>query len=257
MIKFFRHIRKSLLMESKTSKYFKYAIGEIVLVVIGILIALQINNWNNNRLESSKEQLFLKNLESDVKANLIEYKNTYNRSLQAYLASNEILEIIKSKKPITNQNKIDSLVHLMINEFTSLDLIDGSINEILNTGSLNVIKDAKLRKKLSNWSKTINDYQDDVKITNDYLFDKLIPSTENKLLLRNSKVPEKFSSIDNVKNITKSNFTIDYNTTLKTVEFENQVYFHVLNILFTLNSYEITETYLNDLLELIEVNIKE
>jgi len=54
MIKFFRSIRKSLLSEGKTSKYFKYAIGEIVLVVIGILIALQINNWNENRKSQEK-----------------------------------------------------------------------------------------------------------------------------------------------------------------------------------------------------------
>ncbi len=46
MIKFFRRIRQNLIMENKTSKYFKYAIGEILLVVIGILIALQINNLN-------------------------------------------------------------------------------------------------------------------------------------------------------------------------------------------------------------------
>ena len=60
MIKFFRNIRKSLLNEGKTGKYLKYAIGEIVLVVIGILIALQINNWNENRkLENSKEKLML------------------------------------------------------------------------------------------------------------------------------------------------------------------------------------------------------
>ena len=49
MIKFFRNIRKTLMTEGKTSKYLKYAIGEIVLVVIGILIALQINNWNEYR----------------------------------------------------------------------------------------------------------------------------------------------------------------------------------------------------------------
>ena len=49
MIKFFRHIRQNLIMENKTSKYLKYAIGEIILVVIGILIALQVNNWNENR----------------------------------------------------------------------------------------------------------------------------------------------------------------------------------------------------------------
>ena len=49
MIKFFKKIRQNLLMENKTGKYLKYAIGEIVLVVIGILIALGINNWNQNQ----------------------------------------------------------------------------------------------------------------------------------------------------------------------------------------------------------------
>ena len=49
MIKFFRNIRQNLLIENKTGKYLKYAIGEIFLVVIGILIALQINNWNEDR----------------------------------------------------------------------------------------------------------------------------------------------------------------------------------------------------------------
>ena len=62
MIKFFRNIRKNLLSEGKTSKYLKYAIGEIVLVVIGILIALQINNWNENRKTRVKENVIVKSL---------------------------------------------------------------------------------------------------------------------------------------------------------------------------------------------------
>jgi len=49
MIKFFRKIRKNLLNEGKATRYFKYAIGEIILVVIGILIALRINNWNETK----------------------------------------------------------------------------------------------------------------------------------------------------------------------------------------------------------------
>ncbi|OIQ36706.1 MAG: hypothetical protein BM563_10345, partial [Bacteroidetes bacterium MedPE-SWsnd-G1] len=69
MIKFFRKIRQQLLNEGKTSKYFKYAIGEIVLVVIGILIALQINTWNQqslNNIESSSIVLSIANdLEKD------------------------------------------------------------------------------------------------------------------------------------------------------------------------------------------------
>ena len=54
MIKFFRKIRQDLLSKGKTGKYLKYAIGEIILVVIGILIALQINNWNEDRKSDNK-----------------------------------------------------------------------------------------------------------------------------------------------------------------------------------------------------------
>jgi len=61
MIKILRKIRQNLLSEGKNRKYFKYAIGEIVLVVIGILIALQINNWNENRKNPEKENKYLSN----------------------------------------------------------------------------------------------------------------------------------------------------------------------------------------------------
>lgn len=66
MIKFFRKIRQNLLLENKTSKYFKYAIGEIVLVVIGILIALQINNWNNNQQERQYEKQILLEIQKSL-----------------------------------------------------------------------------------------------------------------------------------------------------------------------------------------------
>ena len=69
MIKFFRKIRQNLLLEGKTEKYLKYAIGEIVLVVIGILIALQINNWNEHNKKKQDERILLmavlENLELD------------------------------------------------------------------------------------------------------------------------------------------------------------------------------------------------
>ncbi len=78
MIKFFRRIRQRLLSENKFSKYLLYAIGEIVLVVIGILIALQINNWN----EHKKEQEFEKEILEQIRANLIKDKLTLE-SIQA------------------------------------------------------------------------------------------------------------------------------------------------------------------------------
>jgi hypothetical protein len=66
MIKFFRTIRQNLLSENKFCKYLIYAIGEIILVVIGILIALQINNSNEQNKQRAKEIQFLKNLKSDL-----------------------------------------------------------------------------------------------------------------------------------------------------------------------------------------------
>jgi hypothetical protein len=75
MIKFFRNIRQKMLSEGKTGKYLKYAIGEIVLVVIGILIALSINNWNELRKDREKEQLFLNKLSSNLSDDIGSLKN--------------------------------------------------------------------------------------------------------------------------------------------------------------------------------------
>jgi hypothetical protein len=74
MIKLFRNIRKNLLNEGKTSKYFKYAIGEIVLVVIGILIALSINNWNEKRKSQANLSSIYKQIHSKLIADTLRAK---------------------------------------------------------------------------------------------------------------------------------------------------------------------------------------
>ena len=73
MIKFFRKIRFNLIGTKETGKYFKYAIGEIILVVIGILIALQVNNWNENRIEHNRIKKYAKSEHSHEKN-----KNSFN-----------------------------------------------------------------------------------------------------------------------------------------------------------------------------------
>lgn len=66
MIKFFRRIREKLLTEGKVSKYLLYASGEIVLVMIGILLALQVNNWNEEKKSKADEIKLLQELRKDV-----------------------------------------------------------------------------------------------------------------------------------------------------------------------------------------------
>ena len=76
MIKFFRKIRQKLLEQNRVSKYLIYAFGEIILVVIGILIALQINNWNENRKQEAKTQNYYHQLLEDLRKDKIFAKET-------------------------------------------------------------------------------------------------------------------------------------------------------------------------------------
>ena len=66
MIRFFRQLRQRLLTENRFGKYLLYAVGEILLVVIGILLALQINTWNEDRISKIEEQKYLKRLKQDL-----------------------------------------------------------------------------------------------------------------------------------------------------------------------------------------------
>jgi len=111
MIKFFRKIRQRLLTENKFSKYLLYAIGEIVLVVIGILIALSINNWNQKRIETER----LNSVLNIVKADLI--KDTLNilRPIKDYENKKVILlKIIEKEK---SKPSLDSITELNFKKY--------------------------------------------------------------------------------------------------------------------------------------------
>ena len=100
MIKFFRKIRQNLLVENKTGKYFKYAIGEIVLVVIGILIALQINNWNEMRKLRRAEKEILNVLQLSTSINLKELETNQKRVTRFIVNTDSILSLLNQKKEI-------------------------------------------------------------------------------------------------------------------------------------------------------------
>ena len=96
MIKFFRKIRQNLLSEGKTGKYFKYAIGEIILVVIGILIALQINNWNENNKKLEIEYSILNELLNESKTNILSLEEDIYLNKRS-ISSNVLIKDVLTK----------------------------------------------------------------------------------------------------------------------------------------------------------------
>ena len=126
MIKFFRKIRYDLMETGKTTKYLKYAIGEIILVVIGILIALSINNWNEERKDRIREQSILKNLQIDFKSNINNVDKTYNSFLEAYEASAKLLEIISTNE-IIDGYEIEHLLDEIINKCNKANIEENNL----------------------------------------------------------------------------------------------------------------------------------
>ena len=102
MLRFFRQIRQRLLTDNKFSKYLLYAIGEILLVVIGILIALQVNNWNEDRIERKNEVKLLKELKADLDANLEEIAVIKRRLKRKWNYSDSIMIYIRQKREVND-----------------------------------------------------------------------------------------------------------------------------------------------------------
>ncbi|MCB0436517.1 MAG: hypothetical protein KDD08_10735, partial [Mangrovimonas sp.] len=144
MIKLFRNIRKKLLREGKATNYLKYAIGEIVLVVIGILIALQINNWNSNRIQNTNELLLSKRLLEETQRNLVTLRTD---SLIAETSRSSALNILHLIGLDTNQvaeRTLDSLVFKILAS-PSLDFNSSVLDEALSTGQVANFKNDSLK----------------------------------------------------------------------------------------------------------------
>lgn len=141
MIKFFRNIRLNFLKEGKTLNYFKYAIGEIVLVVFGILIALQINNWNEERINQNR----LLNIYDLI-------YNDIENDKQELLAN---LEFYNQKKSVFNKVMHDSITPDLLDQGLSR-LLGSHTTTILNKTGVNQLRDIQNKDSLT--LKIINIY---------------------------------------------------------------------------------------------------
>jgi hypothetical protein len=155
MIKFFRKIRQKMLNENKFSKYLMYAIGEIVLVVIGILIALSINNWNENLKNRNIETTALMNLRAEFKDNSTRLNDLISIKLQEDKEHRTYLEII-SNDSISLKNKIKVPIPKTSGRRWSATY--EVLNGLLSSGEIEKIKNDSLKSLLTKWTVSVTAY---------------------------------------------------------------------------------------------------
>ena len=135
MIKFFRKIRQQLLMENKTGKYFKYAIGETLLVIIGILIALQVSNWNQKRIDTNSYNIILNSLVSDLENDI---KELTNLSKVSNNQNNIIVNVLNNKD--IHKDSLSSIVNALCLSPESFTPNKSSFDILANYGSFDLLK---------------------------------------------------------------------------------------------------------------------
>ena len=148
MIKFFRHIRQNMIKENRISKYTLYAIGEIILVVIGILIALQINNTNELSKQRNLELHYLKNIKTDLILNIKHLENYIDTRETAINSANEVIAHYEGK-PIKDL-KAFSRHTVNIYTWRKFFQINNTFQELMNSGNLALISNDSIKDILLN-----------------------------------------------------------------------------------------------------------
>ncbi|BAO76456.1 DUF6090 family protein [Winogradskyella sp. PG-2] len=183
MIKFFRKIRQNLLSEGKTGKYFKYAIGEIVLVMIGILLALQVSNWNDKRLEKLTLKSTYEIIAEDLKNDIADINLILKSKKEAEPVFNKVLDGLMTKEDYENCAGCEYLIigspdliiekrgYNLLNSFSSskisMDSLTIKIVQFYTKQLTKITVDDDLRAK--DIANNVNDWKNNYKWYSDYI----------------------------------------------------------------------------------------
>ena len=234
MIKLFRNIRKNLLAEGKTSRYLKYAIGEIILVVIGILIALQVSNWNKQNEDRKLEKRYISELMLDLQQDSIFISESIQRSYEQTVSKNKLADYFEGQ-----QFTEDSLVAYFSSQWKPVpkfNPITTTLDELKSTGNIRVIQNSSIRRKIletyNYYTTHINNTEERYHIQQNALGNRVI-SKEPNIFVEFYKTTEKLDikSVLNdyeIKNLFLGNFANGFYGFLNQLQAKNAELLHAL-----------------------------
>ena len=215
MIKVFRNIRRRLLRENRFTRYMLYAIGEIILVVIGILIALQINNWNENRKTDIREGELIENLHIEFQDNLQELDSISKEVDTLVLSLEHIFDHFQPLSQTKPTPQLDSLLSKALYSPTWRPS-EYLLNNLGNSGSIADLKNERLKLLLYKWSRMMNLLKDVQQSTGEK-GDEIITYLKQNGSLRNVDVN------NNNFNYRRSLLDTDNRNLFSDPEFENHI----------------------------------
>ena len=223
-------------------KYFKYAIGEIALVMIGILLALQVSNWNEKRKNnSSRNQL--------VGALLVEFETNYQQLERVINQDSLNLEICKTLQGLIKAPKESIKVNELQKLFTDIsnftfDPANGVLKSGISSGVVHYIENEKLKELLFAWEDVIKDAKEEEDLYRDHYFNKMHPFIEEY-----TQTADHF--VDHSEYISISKFKTDYYALLNNRQFENLTSMRTLLLLDALGELKPIRKTNEDIIKLL------
>jgi hypothetical protein len=154
-----------MLTENKVSKYFLYAIGEIVLVVIGILIAIQLNEWRNENTNNNQKQNVLRALQLEFQSNLSQLDTVLNYNSKTQKAYPKAMDLINNQL-VTKETFNEAVEYLGFN--WSFNPINGALRSAISSGEIHLIKNDRLLELLFSWEDVVKDSEEEMQTLRNY-----------------------------------------------------------------------------------------
>lgn len=237
--------------QNKTSKYFKYAIGEIILVVIGILIALQINNWNNERIDRQSEKKYLMTIIKDLKKDIERLDYLVKFREERLIGDQALIDHING----TTVDSLEILCYYVVNAMMEHKFSpnNSTFTELTNSGNLNIIKSDTIKALLLELEKS---YKTNVQAIDHETFDyrEYISKPTNNTTRIDKLIPiysgEK-TAID--QDITLSDFDLLFSN----LSYKNGLYIMTFLSNTYLDSYNLMQEKSKQIIELARKELQE
>jgi len=252
MANFFRRVRQQLYAKNKFIKYLIYAIGEIFLVVIGILIALQVNNYNEKRKSNVKENKYLMSMQNELLNNLeivtAEIENLNN----GIEGQQELISLINSEKDTVSEIELSKIIAMSFSNVFELQYQDGTFNELLYSGGLLSINSDSIKNEVTSWEGrmiAVRKQEKGVYDAREKIIDYMIDNGIFKIMLDDVGASNHFQ-------IRKSRRRNSSKLLLKSKKFESLISYHIALNISQNNYYKKLKNDIINLLKMVNRELK-